>query len=304
MKAFKREADVIAVMGASGNTGRRISEQLLLEGEQIRVLGRAAGRLAGFESRGAEVLAGYAADAAYLTRAFHGAEAVYTLLPPDPQSRDLRQKWDQEGAAIAKAIRDSGVRYVVFLSSVGADLPEGTGPIAGLCAQEERLRRLPEVNVLILRPASFFENFYAILGLVKHQGINGGAVAPDLRIPMIATRDIADVAATALQARDWSGVVVRELLGARDLTFAEATRILGVQIGKPDLPYVQFPYADFAASLVQMGVSENVAGLYAEMARAFNERRLDSREGRRPDNTTPTRFEDFAEDLARAYEAF
>ena len=293
---------MITVMGASGNTGRRISEQLLQQREKIRALGRSAEKLAGLESNGAEVLTGNATDAAFLTSAFRGADAVYTLLPPDPQSPDLRQKWDQEGEAIVKAIRDSGVRYVVFLSSVGADLPEGTGPIAGLHAQEERLRKSPDVSVLILRPASFFENFYAILGLIKHQGINGGAVAPDLSIPMIATRDIADVAARALKAREWAGFVVRELLGARDLTFAGATRIIGAQIGKPDLQYVQFPYADFAASLVQTGISQNVAGLYAEMARAFNERKIKSREGRRAENTTPTRFEDFAEALARAYE--
>ena len=112
---------------------------------------------------------------------------------------------------------------------------------------------------------SFFENFYATLSLIKQQGINGGAVAPDLRIPMIATRDIADVAARALKARDWTGVVVRELLGPRDLTYEEATRIIGAHIGKPDLKYVQFPYADFASSLVQMGISANMAGLYVEM---------------------------------------
>ena len=287
---------MITVMGASGNTGGRISEQLLQAGEQIRALGRTASKLAGLESKGAQVTTGDAADAAFLKDAFRGADAIYTLLPPDPQSPDLRKK------AIVKAIRDGGVRYVVFLSSIGADLPEGTGPIAGLHAQEERLRKLPDVNAVILRPASFFENFYAILGLIRHQGINGGAVAPDLRLPMIATRDIADVAARALKARDWTGVVVRELLGARDLTFAEATRIIGAHIGKPDLQYVQFPYADFSSSLVQMGISANMAGLYAEMARAFNEGKIESREGRRPKNTTPTRFEDFAQDLARAYQ--
>ena len=294
---------MITVMGASGNIGRRISEQLLQQRESIRALGRSAEKLAGLERKGAEVLTGDATDAAFLTNAFRGANAVYTLLPPDPQSPDLRKKWAQEGEAIVNAIRDAAVRYVVFLSSIGADLSEGTGPIAGLHAQEERLRRLQGVNVLILRPASFFENFYATLGLIKHQGITGGAVAPDLPMPMIATRDIADVAARALKARDWTGVVVRELLGARDLAFADATRIIGAHIGKPDLQYVQFPYADFAASLVQMGISQNVAGLYAEMARAFNERKIESREGRRPENTTPTKFEDFAKVLARAYEA-
>ena len=293
---------MIAVMGASGNTGGRICEQLLMEGEQVRALGRSAGKLAGLARGGAEVLIGDAADAAFLTTAFRGADAVYTLLPSDLQSPDYRAKQDREGQAIASAIRDAAVRSVILLSSIGGDLPDGTGPIAGLHAQEERLRRLQGVNVLILRPAMFFENFYATLGLIKHQGVNGGAFEPDLPVPMIATRDIADFAAHALRARDWTGVVVRELLGQRDLTHAEATRVLGARIGRPDLQYVQFPYADFVAGLVQTGLSQSVANLYGEMVRAFNERRIESREGRRPENTTPTRFEDFADVLARAYQ--
>jgi uncharacterized protein YbjT (DUF2867 family) len=294
---------MIAVMGASGNIGRRISEQLLGSGEKIRALGRSADKLAGLKSRGADVLTGDARDATFLTNAFGGSDAVYTLLPPDVQSQDYRRQQDEEGEAVTQGIRDSGVRHAVFLSSLGGDQPGGTGPIAGLHAQEERLRRLAGVNLLILRPAYFFENFYATLGLVKHQGINGGAIAPDLPFPMIATRDIADVAVQALRRRDWTGVVVRELLGARELTFAEATRILGARIGKPDLQYVQFPYSDFTSSLVGMGISQNVAGLYAEMARAINEGKVKSLEGRQPGNTTPTRFEDFAGELARAFQA-
>lgn len=294
---------MVTVMGASGNIGRRVTELLLTAGEKVRALGRSADKLAAQKGAGAEVLTGDATDAAFLARAFRGADAVHTLLPPDPQSPDYRAKQDAEGEAIVKAIGESGVRYVVFVSSVGADLPAGTGPIAGLHAQEQRLRRLEGTNVLILRPASFFENFYATLGLIKHQGINGGAAAPDLAMPMIATRDIADVATQALTARDWKGTVVQELLGQRDLTHAEATRILGARIGKPDLKYVQFPYADFAAALVQMGLSQNVANLYAEMERAINEGKVKSREARRSENTTPTRFEDFADGLAHAYQA-
>jgi uncharacterized protein YbjT (DUF2867 family) len=294
---------MVTVMGASGNVGKRITELLLKAGEKVRALGRSADKLALLKSAGAEVLTGDATDVAFLTRAFSGADAVHTLLPPDPQSPDYRAKQDQEGEAITKAIRDAGVRHIVLLSSLGGDLPAGTGPIAGLHAQEERLRGLQGVNVLILRPAYFFENFYATLGLIKQQGINGGAVAADLSMPMIATRDIAEVAAQALQARNWNGVVVRELLGQRDLTHAEATCILGERIGKPDLQYVQFPYADFASSLVRMGLSENVANLYAEMDRAINDGRVTSHEGRRPENTTPTRFEEFADGLARAYHA-
>ncbi len=292
---------MIAVMGASGHTGRRVAELLLDSGEKVRVLGRSREKLMSLEKRGAEVQTGDAADARFLASAFRGAEGVFTLLPPDSRSTDYRALQDRMGEATAKAIRESGVRRVVFLSSVGADLPAGTGPIAGLHAHEKRLRELRGVDALILRPGYFFENFEETLGLIKHQGINGGAIAPDVAIPMIATRDIADAAAQALRERRFQGVVVQELLGPRDLSHSEATRILGARLGKKDLPYVQFPYDDFVKALVQTGLSENIAGLYAEMARALNEGKVKSLEGRRPENTTKTRFEDFAAELEEAY---
>ena len=139
--------------------------------------------------------------------------------------------------------------------------------------------------------------------MVKQQGVIGDAVGPEVALPMIATRDIAAAAAQALHARDWSGFVVRELLGPRDVTHAEATRIIGTRIGRPDLPYVQLPYADMVGALVAAGLSENVASTYVEMSRAFNEGRVQSVEGRRASNTTATRFEDFAVELAAAYQA-
>ena len=294
---------MITVMGATGHTGKKITEALLRAGEKVRALGRSESKLAELKSAGAEVFIGDAADAAFLAKAFRGADAVYTLLPTDRHSLDYRAEQDRQGEVIVKAIRESGVRYVVALSSLGAELSEGTGLIAGLHAQEERLKRLKDTNVLLLRPVSFFENFYDALGLIKHEGINGDSVAPDLAVPMVATRDIADVAAKALKARDWKGIVVRELLGPRDLSYAEATRILGERIGKPDLKYIQFSYADEANALVQAGLPESFAGLYVEMTRAFNEGKVKPREGRTLENTTPTRFEDFAGELARAYQA-
>jgi len=294
---------MITVMGATGHTGKKIAEALLRAGQKVRVLGRSEDRLAELRQARADIRVGDAADAAFLTKAFRGADSVYTLLPTDRRAPDYRARQDQEGEAIVKAIRESGVCYVVALSSLGADLREGTGPIVGLHAQEERLKRLGGTNVLLLRPVSFFENLYETLGLIKHEGINADSVAPDLAVPMVATRDIADVAARALRARDWRGVVVQELLGPRDLTHREVTRLLGERIGKPDLQYIQLSYADETKALVQAGMSESFARLYVEMTRAFNEGKIKPREGRTLENTTPTRFEDFVGELARAYEA-
>ncbi len=292
---------MIVVMGATGHTGQKIVAALLSTRVRVRALGRSERKLAEIERAGADVLTGDAADAAFLASAFRGADAVHTLLPTDRQAPDYRARQRQESEAIAHAIRESGVRYVVALSSLGAELREGTGIIVGLHEHEERLRRLEGTNVLLLRPVSFFENFYDTLGLAREQGIVADSVAPDLPIPMVATRDTAAVAAHALRARHWRGVAVRELLGPRDLSYREATRILGSRIGRPELAYVHQSYADTARTLVEAGLSASFAGLYVEMTRAFNEGRVRPHAGRTAETSTPTRFEDFADELAQAY---
>jgi uncharacterized protein YbjT (DUF2867 family) len=294
---------MITVMGATGHTGSKVADALLKAGEKVRALGRSATKLAALQKAGAETLAGQVEDAQYLTRAFSGADAVYALIATGLDSPDLRKDQDEQGEAIAAALRAASVPRVVFVSSVGADKPSGTGPIAGLHAQEKRLETLTGASVVALRPGYFFENFYSALPLVKHQGINAGALAPEVEIPMIATRDIADAAVGALRARDAKGFVVRELLGPRDLSQGEATRILGERLGKPGLPYVQLPYDEMAAALTKAGISANVAGLFVEMERAMNEGRVVSLEGRSARNTTPTRFEDFVGGLVDAYAA-
>jgi uncharacterized protein YbjT (DUF2867 family) len=292
---------MITIMGATGHTGRAIAEILLGHGENVRVLSRAEKHLELLLQRGAEPAVGDASDQAYLTKAFRGADAVYVLIPPNMTTFDFRAYQDEIGKSTVAALTESGARYVVFLSSVGAHLPEGTGPIVGLHRQEERLRRVTGLHVLALRPAYFFENHFATLGLIKAQGIDGGALAADLAFPQIATRDIAAVGAEALRKRDFTGFTVRELMGPRDLTMQEAATILGQKIGKPELRYVQFPYPDFAQSLQQMGLSASLAQDYSEMARGFNEGRVRPTQPRSAQTTTPTRFEDFAEELATAY---
>lgn len=293
----------ITVMGATGHTGGKIAARLLAAGAKVRALGRNPDKLAALERAGAEVLAGDTCDPAFLARVFRGADAVYTLLATDRRAPDYRARQDQEGEAIAEALRASGVRHVVALSSLGADVDEGTGVIAGLHAQEERLKRIAGIHLLLLRPVSFFENFYDALGQIKEAGVIADTVEADIAVPMIAADDIAAVAAGALLARDWTGVAVRELLGQRDLSHSEVARILGERIGKPELAYVQISEAEMTGAMIEAGLSPSFAALYLKMTRAFNEGRIGPSAGRNAANTTATRFEDFAEEFARAYAA-
>jgi uncharacterized protein YbjT (DUF2867 family) len=124
-------------------------------------------------------------------------------------------------------------------------------------------------------------------------------VGSDVPMPMIASKDIADAAIAALLSRDWHDVQVRELLGQRDISYAECARILGERLGRPDLPYVQLPYEEMARGLQEAGFSADLAGRYVELALGINERIVKSLEGRRPENTTATSFEAFVAEVVR-----
>lgn len=293
---------MITVMGASGNTGKVVAEKLLSAGEKIRVIARNAEHLKTLRERGAETFVGDALDAAFLTSAFRGAESAYAMVPPDYTQPDLRKYYARFGESIGKAARDSGIKRMVLLSSIGGELNEGTGPIAGLHDLEERFRKLG-VDLLILRPGYFYDNFYSQLGLIKQQGINGGAIEPDVPVPMTATQDVGAAAADELSRNEFRGVTVRELLGPRDYTMVDTTRILGEKIGKPDLKYIRFSDADFVGALLQLGISKGIADALVEMDHAISARVVRPLEGRNKRTTMPTSFETFADKLATAYKA-
>jgi len=286
------------ILGASGNTGSIIANSLLSEGKKVRVVGRDGGRLQRFARQGAEAFTATMSDAAALTKAFSGARAAYLMLPPAKSRED--QERDSDG--IAKAVKESGLRYAVHLSSYGAQVPEGTGPVAGLHSSEQKLNGISGLNVLHLRAAYFMENNLAAIGMIHGMGVFGNAVLPELKLPMAATRDVGDYAAQRLLHLDFSGKQTCELLGERDLSMTEATAMIARGIGKPDLRYEQFPYDQVQQALTQMGVPPKGAALYIEMYKAINAGILIPQEPRSPENTTPTSFEQFVHDVfAPAY---
>src|SRR5579863_1932299 len=281
------------ILGATGNTGSIIADSLLSKGKRVRVEGRDPGRLQRFVRQGAEAFTGDISNAADLTRAFGGANAAYLLLPPITSREDQ----ERESDAIAQAVTESGLRYAVYLSSYGAHVPEGTGPVTGLHSSEQKLNAISGLNVLHLRAAYFMENNLAAISMIQGMGIFGHALLPDLKMPMIATRDVGDYAARRLLDLDFSGKQTRELLGERDLSMAEATAVIARGIGKPDLRYEQFPYDQVQQVLTQMGIPPKGAALYIEMYKAINAGVLIPQESRSRENTAPTSFEKFVQDI-------
>lgn len=293
---------MIVVTGATGRTGRAATEALLAKGEKVRVVGRDAKKLAPLVELGAEPFAGNVEDVNSMSEAFNGASAVYLVLPEDIAQPDLRAHQERVSDSYSAAIAHAHVRFVVNLSSIGAQHAKNTGPIVGLHNQEQKLNRVAGLSVLHLRAAYFMENLFMSIAPLRSMGALPGGLRPDVPMPWIATKDIGKYAASRLAARDFSGSSIRELHGQRDISMKEAASIVGNSIGKPDLAYVQVPSMVLGQELVKMGLSEKTAGLVVEMWDGANAGLMVPQEARSGRNTTSTTLESFvAEVFAPAY---
>lgn len=292
------------ITGATGNTGKQISESLLKSGKEVRVIGRSMDRLQALVDKGAEPFVADLTNRIALAQAFAGAQGVYLMMPPNASSHDYRAEQDKMIAAMAHAVNAASVPYAVTLSSIGADKPSGTGPVVGLHELEQALNRISGLNALHLRAGYFMENMLAQVHVIPAMTSTAGTLHPDLPLPMIATRDIAAAASDALERLDFEGHHARELHGQRDISMNQVTAIIGAAIGRPDLSYTPVAGEQFKIALTHLGMSQNMAELIDEMCAALNSGHMRALEPRTAANTTSTTFETFvAEEFLPAWNA-
>lgn len=290
------------ITGATGNIGKAITLELLAKGKKVKAIGRNLEKLKVLTDKGAEPLVGDVYDSAFLKQAFAGAEAAFCMIPPNMLSSDFRADQKKVADNYINAVKSNNVKNVLLLSSVGAHLRKGAGVVDGLGYLEEIFLELKNMNVLNLRPGYFFENLYGQIGTINQFGIIGSAIKADLNIPMVATKDIAAVAAKRLLDLNFAGNSIEYVLGSRDLSYNDIARVIGKAIDKPDLKYVQFSYEDAKNGMEQSGfVSANLAELFNELSEGFNNGKALNAHTRKSQNTSPTSIEEFSQGFAYVY---
>lgn len=289
----------ITVTGSLGNISRGLVEKLVANGHEVKVISSNRERIKDIEKLNAIPLIGSLQDTEFVSRSFNNADAVYTMAPPDFSVSDYYAFADTVHRNYAQAIQQNGVRYAVNLSSIGVALA-GTAPLTRFYDLEKRLNEVPGLNVIHLRPAMFYTNFYGSIDMVKHQGIMGHNLAATVDILMTHPTDIADAAFSFLQSLDFTGRQIKYIIS--DIkNGGEVAKIISETINKP-VNWVEFPDEALLAGLLQNGFSKDAAEtLVVATGKAIREGLFNKFKTEENKVSASRKFVDFAKEYAAVY---
>jgi uncharacterized protein YbjT (DUF2867 family) len=262
----------VAVNTPNGHIGRILTGLLLDAGSNVVLLTRSPEKVKPFVDRGAAAHVGDLEDANFVVKATKGVDVLFWVTPPKMAADDFRGYQNKLGDIAAKAITENKIPRVVNLSSIGAHLSSGTGPIAGLHDVEKKLDGTG-AHVTHLRAGFFMENLFMAAETIARDNAVYMPIRGSARLAMIATRDIARAAAERILDRGWRGRSVIELVGPAELTFDGAVRTLGDTLGKK-VRFVTTTPDQTRQSLTGMGVPTKTADLFVEMYTAFDAGRV------------------------------
>jgi len=258
---------MFVVVGATGNTGSAVVETLLKKNQPVRIVVRSADKGAAWKAKGADIAVASLDDVPALIKAFEGATGVYLMVPPNYGATAWLSDQQARMDRAAEALKKSGVGHVVYLSSIGGQLPSGTGPIRAVHYGEGKLAGAVS-NLTILRPPSFMENWVPVIGVAKAQGILPTFVAPEVKIPTISTRDIGRIGAEQLLSGGQGRRIV-ELAGPEEYSADQAAEALSVILGKK-VTTQQPPLSAVVPTYKSFGFSDEAAKLFEEMYTGFS----------------------------------
>jgi uncharacterized protein YbjT (DUF2867 family) len=223
------------------------------------------------------------------------------MIPPNFATDNFRQYQKNVASNYVSAIKANNIKNVVVLSSIGAHMGTGAGPVDGLAAYEEQLRQLKDVNVKVLRPSYFMYNLLTMIPLIKNMqimGANFGGAGE--KLVLVHTNDIAAAAAEELLALNFTGYTIR-YVASDERTAAEIAAVLSNAINKPGIPWIEFSDDQSLQGMKQAGLSEEFAESYTTMGKALREGKMQEDYWKNRPALSSIKLEDFAKEFAAAY---
>lgn len=289
----------IILTGSLGHISKPLALELLQKEHQATIISNSPQRRAEIETLGAKAAIGSVNDTHFLIKTFTGADVVYCMTPPNFNDTDQVGYYERTATAYAEAIRQTGVKRVLYLSSYGAHLSSGTGFIAGSHRGENILSALPGIAFTHIRPTFFYYNLFPFIPMIKTAGFIGAVYGGEDKLAMVSPTDIAAAIAEEI-GQEHSGTTIRYVT-SDDRTCNEVAAVLGSAIGKPDLAWKILPPEDVLQSLQSHGMPRNAAENLVELGMAIHTGALREDFEKHQPVYGKISLEEFAEDFKSVY---
>jgi uncharacterized protein YbjT (DUF2867 family) len=259
-----------ALTGITGKVGGAMGRKLIAEGAPVRAVVRDRKKAAAWSRLGCDVAVAEMQEADALTAAFGGAEGVFILPPsdfdPEPGYPEARSVID----AVVKALRASRPKKVVCLSTIGADA-KTENLLTQRTLMEDALREI-DLPVTFLRPAWFMENAAWDVASARDEGVFRSFLQPlDKPIPMVATRDIGNLAADLIR-QEWNRSRIVQLEGPSRVSPNNLASAFALALGR-DIRTEAIPRDSWQALFVRQGMRNPTPRM--RMLDGFNEGWID-----------------------------
>lgn len=254
------------VTGITGHVGGVTAQRLLDKGHRVRALVRNLDKARPWADKGVQLVKGDFHDRAAVADALRDVHGAFLMLPPViapkhgfPEARTVIDSY-------VEGLRESRVRNVVALSSIGSEKNSGLGLITATHMLEEALMAMP-FPVAFIRAGSFFENYLPMLDSAAETGALYSFMQPvDVPVSMVATCDIGKEAARLL-ASDWEGKRFIEL--GTPTSPNEIARAMSETLGRHIVAH-PVPRDQWTSTLEQFGFPAGGTGPYEEMTDSIN----------------------------------
>ena len=289
---------MIVITSPAGQIGRQVLANLLSSGAELRVIARDPEDLPAGVRADVDIVVGSHGDAAVVDKAFSGADAVFWLAPLNPRAPSVDAAFVGFTRPAAAAFKRHGVGRVVGVSMLGRGTPWAgrAGFVTGSLAMDDLIAASGVAYRALTNPY-FMEDTVRQAESIKNHGMFSSPIAGDRKLPAVATRDIAAAASRLLLDASWSGAGEVPLLGPEDLSYDDMAEIMSQVLGK-DVRFQQSTFEAYKDRFIRLGMSDAMAQGYADMAWAKNEG-LDNGVQRTPQNSTPTSFRQWCEEVLK-----
>ena len=289
---------MIVITTPAGQIGRQVLGNLLQSGERLRVIARDPSQLPAEVRDDLDIIEGSHGDAAVADKAFAGADAVFWVTPVDRRAPSVEAAFAGFTRPAAEAFTRHGVGRVVGVSMLGRGTPWAAqaGLVTGSLAMDDLIAASGVAYRALTNPY-FMEDTARQAESIKNQSLFTAPIAGDRKRPAVATRDIAAAASRLLLDASWTGAGEVPLLGPEDLSYNDMAQIMSQVLGT-DVRFQQITFDAYKDRFIRLGTSDAMAQGYTDMARAKNEG-LDNGVRRTPQNSTPTSFRQWCEEVLK-----